>query len=211
MWALARGALLPEGPLDGLDKLLRDLRFGLRSLRAEPGVRAHGDSDAGAGDWREHGGVQRDERGAAEVAAGGDPDRLVYLRTSNPPRGTGTIDTNQTFSYPVYDALRKQSRGLSPVMAYVPLSGSKVAVRYGAQPEEAEGDMVSGTFFSGLGVNLPLGRGFSDQDESEPCADRRDQLQLLDAAICARPGCAGKDALCERRADDDCGRCGAGL
>ncbi len=34
--------------------------------------------------------------------------------------------------------------GLSPVMAYVPLSVSKVAVRYGAQPEEAEGDMVSG-------------------------------------------------------------------
>jgi len=40
-------------------------------------------------------------------------------------------------------------------------------VRYGAQPEEAEGDMVSGTFFSGLGVSLPLGRGFSDEDESK--------------------------------------------
>ena len=66
----------------------------------------------------------------------------------------------------MYDALRQQSRGLSPVMAYVPLSGSKVAVRYGAQPEEAEGDMVSGTFFSGLGVKLPLGRGFSEQDET---------------------------------------------
>jgi len=30
-------------------------------------------------------------------------------------------------------------------------------VRYGAQPEEAEGDMASGAFFSSLGVNLPLG------------------------------------------------------
>jgi predicted permease len=95
-----------------------------------------------------------------------DPHRLVYLRTSNPPRGTGTIDSNQTFSYLVYDALRKQSGGLSPLMAFVPLSGSKVAVRYGAQPEEAEGDMVSGTFFSGLSVNLPLGRGFSEDDET---------------------------------------------
>jgi len=66
----------------------------------------------------------------------------------------------------VYDALRKESRGLAPVMAYVPLSGSKVAVRIGTMPEEAEGDMVSGTFFSGLGVNLPLGRGFSDNDET---------------------------------------------
>jgi predicted permease len=95
-----------------------------------------------------------------------DPQRLVYLRTSNPPRGTGTIDSNETFSYPVYDALRRQQGSLSPLMAFVPLSGSKVAVRYGAEPEEAEGDMVSGTFFSGLGVNLPLGRGFSEQDEA---------------------------------------------
>jgi hypothetical protein len=58
-----------------------------------------------------------------------DPDHLVYLRTSNPPRGTGTIDSNETFSYPVYDALRRQAQTLSPVMAYAPLSGSKVAVR----------------------------------------------------------------------------------
>jgi hypothetical protein len=95
-----------------------------------------------------------------------DPVRVVYLRTSNPPLGTGTIDTRETFSYPVYDALRQQDRGLSPVMAYVPLSIGKVAVRNGAQPEEAEGDMVSGTFFSGLGVKLARGRGFSGQDET---------------------------------------------
>jgi predicted permease len=95
-----------------------------------------------------------------------DPARVVYLRTSNPPLRTGTIDTTETFSYPVYDALRQQHRGLSPVMAFVPLSNSKVAVRYGAQAEQAEGDMVSGTFFSGLGVKLAYGRGFSAQDES---------------------------------------------
>ena len=77
------------------------------------------------------------------------------------------IDSNETFSYHVYDALRQQGRGLSPVIAYVELSNSKVAVRYEAQPEEAEGDMVSGTFFSGLGVNLPRGRGFSEQDETK--------------------------------------------
>jgi len=95
-----------------------------------------------------------------------DPARVVYLRTSNPPLRTGTIDTNETFSYSVYDALRRQGRGISPVIAFVPLSGGKVAVRYGSQPEEAEGDMVSGTFFSGLGVNLIRGRGFTGQDEA---------------------------------------------
>jgi predicted permease len=95
-----------------------------------------------------------------------DPARVVYLRTNHPPLGTGTIDTAETFSYPVYDALRRQNQGLSPVMAYVPLSNSKVAVRYGSEPEQAEGDMVSGTFFSGLGVKLAMGRGFTEQDES---------------------------------------------
>jgi hypothetical protein len=95
-----------------------------------------------------------------------DPQRLVYLRTSNPPKGTGTIDSTETFSYPVYEALRHQGRGLSPVMAYVPLSGDKVAVRYGTEPEEAEGEMVSGAFFSGLGAKLARGRGFTEQDET---------------------------------------------
>jgi predicted permease len=95
-----------------------------------------------------------------------DPGRVVNLRTSDPPAGTGTIDSNETFSYPVYDALRRQSRGLSPVIAYAPLANGKVAVRYGAEPEQAEGDMVSGTFFSGLGVKLAYGRGFTEQDES---------------------------------------------
>ncbi|AXC12765.1 protein of unknown function DUF214 [Acidisarcina polymorpha] len=95
-----------------------------------------------------------------------DPGRVVYLRTSNAPRGTGTIDSVETFSYPVYDALRRQGRGLSAVIAYVPLSAGKVAVRYETQPEEAEGDMVSGNFFSGLGVKPARGRGFSEQDET---------------------------------------------
>ena len=96
-----------------------------------------------------------------------DPARVVYLRTSNPPKNTGTIDTTETFSYPVYDALRRQNGGISPLIAYVPLSNGKVAVRYGVQPEEAEGDMVSGAFFSGLGVKLARGRGFTEKDEAD--------------------------------------------
>jgi predicted permease len=150
----------------GLDKQLRDLRFGLRSLRQSPGFAATAILTLALGVGANTAVFSVMNAVLLRSLPVADPDRLVYLRTSNPPRGTGTIDSNGTFSYPVYDALRKQARGLWPVMAYVPLSGSKVAVRYGAQPEEAEGDMVSGTFFSGLGVNLPLGRGFSEGDEA---------------------------------------------
>jgi predicted permease len=95
-----------------------------------------------------------------------DPQSVVYLRTSNQPQRTGTVNSHETFSYAVYDALRQQHHGLAEVMAYVPLSTGKVAVRYGAEPEEAEGEMVSGNFFSGLGVPLARGRGFTEDDEN---------------------------------------------
>jgi len=96
-----------------------------------------------------------------------NPDQVVYLNTSGAPKRTGTIESRETFPYTVYDALRNQHGPLSQVIAYVPLSTGKVAVRYGSQPEEAEGDMVSGTFFSGLGVKLARGHGFTEQDEAE--------------------------------------------
>jgi predicted permease len=99
-----------------------------------------------------------------------DPDRVVRFNTSGAPQRTGTIDSRGTFSYPVYDALRQQHLALTQVIAYVPLSTGKVAVRYEAEPEEAEGDMVSGNFFSGLGVRLARGRGFTEQDETNHSA-----------------------------------------
>jgi predicted permease len=150
----------------GLDKLLRDVRFGLRSLRQSPGFAATAILTLALGIGANTAVFSVMNAVLLRSLPVTDPDRLAYLRTSNPPRGTGTIDSNETFSYPVYDALRQQIRGLSPVMAYAPLSNSKVAVRYGAQPEEAEGDMVSGTFFSGLGVKLQRGRGFTEEDEA---------------------------------------------
>jgi predicted permease len=149
-----------------LDKLLRDLRFGSRSLLKSPGFAITAILTLALGIGANTAVFSVMNAVLLRALPVSDPTRLVYLRTSNAPRGTGTIDSNQTFSYAVYDALRHQNTALWPLMAYVPLSGSKVAVRYGAEPEEAEGDMVSGTFFSGLGVNLPLGRGFTQDDET---------------------------------------------
>ncbi|HEY1902249.1 MAG TPA: ABC transporter permease [Terracidiphilus sp.] len=164
---LAQERFYLKGRWAALDKLMRDLRFGLRSLRQSPGFAATAILTLALGIGANTAVFSVMNAVLLRQLPVTDPQRLVYLRTSNPPRGTGTIDSNETFSYPVYDALRKQNGGLSPVIAFVPLSGSKVAVRVGAEPEEAEGDMVSGTFFSGLGVSLPLGRGFSEDDETK--------------------------------------------
>jgi predicted permease len=150
-----------------LDKLLRDLRHGLRSLLESPGFTITAILTLALGMGANTAVFSVMNAVLLRSLPVADADRVVYLRTSNPPRGTGTIDTTQTFSYPVYDALRKQAGGMAAVIAYVPLSGNKVAIRYGAEPEEAEGDMVSGAFFSGLGVKLERGRGFTEQDEKD--------------------------------------------
>src|SRR5215470_2724909 len=97
-----------------------------------------------------------------------NPQQLVFLRLPNgPPDGLSTSgDDDKSFSYPVFEALRKEHAVFSDLMAYVPLAVDKVAVRIGEDPEEAEGDMVSGNFFSGLGVSFARGCGFTLDDET---------------------------------------------
>jgi len=97
-----------------------------------------------------------------------NPQQLVFLRLPNaqPDGVSSTGDGDRSFSYPVFEALRKEHVVFSDLMAYVPLAVDKVVVRIGEDPEEAEGDMVSGNFFSGLGVSFTRGRGFALEDET---------------------------------------------
>lgn len=150
-----------------LDNLLRDLRVGVRSLLGSPGFTITVILTLALGIGANTAVFSVMNSVMLRSLPVADANRVVYLRTSNPPHGTGTIDSTETFSYPVYDALRKQTGAMSAIIAYVPLSGNKVGVRYGSEPEEAEGDMVSGAFFSGLQVKLARGRGFTEQDEKD--------------------------------------------
>ena len=98
-----------------------------------------------------------------------ESSRVFYVHTTGYPAGVSqTGDSDATsFSYPVYRALRAQS-GLQDVIAFIPMSTSgKASVRAEAVPEEAAGDMVSGNYFSGLGVGTELGRGFIAKDEDD--------------------------------------------
>ena len=153
-----------------IENLGRDLRYGLRTVLQSPGFALTAILTLALGIGANTAVFSVMNTVLLKSLPVEDPDRLVYLRTDHPPNRTGTVDTNQTFSYPVYDALRKQTGVLRDVIAYVPLSWSKVAVRIGTSPEEAEGDMVSGDFFSGLGVAMARGHGFTPQDESQHAA-----------------------------------------
>ncbi|MGB7137410.1 MAG: ABC transporter permease [Acidobacteriaceae bacterium] len=149
------------------DLLLRDLRFGLRSLRQSPGFALAAILTLALGVGANTAVFSVMNAVLLRSLPVTDPQRVVYLQTSGTPNGTGTIDSNSTFSYPVYQALRQPTGALTDVIAVGALSTNKIGVRIDRLPEQAEADMVSGNFFSGLGVRLIRGRGFTQQDEQD--------------------------------------------
>lgn len=96
-----------------------------------------------------------------------NPQELVYVHVpGGQPNGASNTGNSETsFSQPVFEELRQDHRAFADLIAFVPLAIGKVAVRFADTPEEAEGDMVSGNFFSGLGVSLARGYAFTVEDE----------------------------------------------
>jgi predicted permease len=97
------------------------------------------------------------------------PEELVILHGVNKPRGAyDTGDGDTSLSYAIYKAMGTRKDTFQDVMTYIPLAASgKAAVRIGSTPEVATGDMVSGNYFSALGVGMQLGHGFSPRDEEQ--------------------------------------------
>ena len=98
------------------------------------------------------------------------PLGLYYVHEANgqyqPPGAGDTGDPATSFSEAAFGALRQRGNVFEDLIAYVPLSLSgSVAVRHSVLPEEADGEEVSGNFFSGLGARIERGRGFTLQDE----------------------------------------------
>ena len=96
------------------------------------------------------------------------PDRLVILHiTKQPDQSSQTGYDNTSLSLGVYQQLRAEGGVFSDLMAYVPLGISQTAVRVGNEAENVWADMVTGNFFSGLGVRMHSGRGFTMAEETE--------------------------------------------
>ncbi len=103
------------------------------------------------------------------------PNGLYYVQMANgegqPPSASNTGDSSTSFSEATFEALRQRTDVFEDLIAFVPLSFTgSVAVRHGELPEEAEGEEVSGNFFSGLSARLGLGRGFTYDDEKNHAA-----------------------------------------
>ena len=117
-----------------------------------------------------------------------DPDSLVIVQWQSPPRRPGGVrrpsvihdmsgttyddpklgDTAGIFPYPAFELLQRNDALFSSLFAYHPTRELNVMVH--GQAEIAQGEYVSGNFFSGLGVAPVAGRMIvpGDDDMKSP-------------------------------------------
>jgi predicted permease len=92
-----------------------------------------------------------------------NPDRLVAIYVSAPNSGANI----KGFSYPELLDYRKQDTGLSDIMGS---TGLPLSMTDGEKPELIWGEVVTGNYFSGLGVRPVVGRGFAPDEDKVPGA-----------------------------------------
>ncbi|HEV3198480.1 MAG TPA: ABC transporter permease [Bryobacteraceae bacterium] len=148
-----------------VETLLQDIRYGVRQLRRAPGFTAVAVLTLALGIGANTAIFSVMNAALLRALPVRDPQQLFFLNTTV-QFGSQSGDGDTSLTEYIFEQLRAERRVFSDLVAFVPISNQKVAVRYGKEPEEAQVDMVSGNFFSGLGVQPALGRGFSLEDES---------------------------------------------
>jgi predicted permease len=106
-----------------------------------------------------------------------NPQRLVLFQwdeNKRPPMFNETgWRVKYSFSYPEFETFLMQEKTLSGIFAFAPLgiNGGNTTVGINGQPTLADGMMVTGQYFSALGVTPLLGRSLTEADE-DPGAPR---------------------------------------
>jgi predicted permease len=106
-----------------------------------------------------------------------NPSELVLFNWISGPRGLSrgiTGNTNRdpatgmmsstSFSYPAFERIRENNHTLSDVFAFAKMY--ELNVNIDGQPEIAGGQLVSGNYYSGLGVQAIMGRPITADDDT---------------------------------------------
>ena len=97
-------------------------------------------------------------------ASHGWPESVMKNLAGNMDEDKSGRFTSTSFSHPIYEQIRTRNRVFSGVLALAG-NGSELNVGYNGQPSRANGELVSGTFFSTLGVQAVLGRALTPDDD----------------------------------------------
>jgi predicted permease len=146
--------------LSVVDSTLQDLRYALRALRRNPGFAAVAVLTLALGIGANTAIFSLIDVVLLKRLPVKNPEQLVLLRHAD-SRATVT-----PFGYLTYKQFRDQNQVFSSVLAYHPL---RLTVSVEGQSEPAvSGQLVSGNYYSVLGVNAALGRTIIPDDDRAP-------------------------------------------
>ncbi len=144
-----------------LETLWQDLRYGLGTLRRNPGFTAVAVLSLALGIGANTAIFSLLDAVLLRMLPVKNPEQLVILERDGAPVDKGSRNLSSNF----YERLRGQSKALDGVCAFYPADFQVVV---DGQAESFKGDIVSGSFFSVLGVNALLGRTITEEDDNIP-------------------------------------------
>jgi len=153
-----------------MGNVLQDIRFGLRTLRKNPGFTIVAILTLALGIGANAAIFSLTDQVLLRLLPVERPRELVVL--SSPGRTHGRtwndMEGGPSFSYPMYKDLRDRNEVFAGLLARY---HTEVNVAGQGQSQLGEAELVSGNYFQVLGVRPFLGRVFSAQDESAPGAN----------------------------------------
>ena len=146
-----------------LDHLVQDLRFGLRMLRKNPGFAAVAVLTLALGIGANTAIFTLLDQILLRLLPVKNPQQLVQLNIQG--RHYGSTWGWNTISYPMYRDFQDHNEVFSGMFCRYPTA---VSLTFGGQAERVDAELVSGTYFSVLGVSAALGRTFTPDDDRVP-------------------------------------------
>jgi predicted permease len=141
------------------ERLLRDVRYALRQLWRSPGFALTAVLVLAVGIGAVTAVFSLIDAALLKMLPVQDPEQLVHFKTFS-----ATFPVNDAFSYPAFKTFQKQSQVLAGAIAFRRMS--KIDFEMDGYSALADGQLVSGNYFSVLGVKAIRGRTLLPVDES---------------------------------------------
>jgi putative ABC transport system permease protein len=149
-----------------METVLQNIRYSLRQLRKYPGFTLVAVLTLALGIGANTAIFSLVNQVLLKQLPVAEPDRLVLLRYTGSDTGHGSSyggDPDEYFSYPMYRDLRDQSSVFSGMLC---MFKAQVGVQWRDTPSLANSELVSGNYFSVLGLKPALGRLFVPEDST---------------------------------------------
>jgi predicted permease len=146
-----------------LDTLVRDVRYGVRTLAKNPAFTLVAIATLALGIGANTAMFSLLDQVVLRLLPVRDPERIVIVRETG--NHYGNSYGPNTISWPMFEDLRDNNQAFSGMFCRFPAT---VTIGYGDRAAQIPAELVSGSYFPILGVGAALGRTIAPDDDAVP-------------------------------------------